>query len=90
MLDSTTVRAHQHRARKNEQAITRSKNGLHTKIHPHTDIWGNLTGFLLADGQTHDLNAADGLLNLLSQTWHMDEAYNSRARVLDPIYKING
>lgn len=31
------------------------------------------------------------LLDLsLSQTWLMDKAYNSKDRVIDPIYKING
>lgn len=87
MLDSTTVRAHQHRAGKNEQAITRSKNGLHTKIHPYTDVLGNPTGFFHVAGQAHDLNTADRLLNLLSPTWCMDEACNSRALVIDPIIR---
>ncbi|WP_373687593.1 IS5 family transposase [Acinetobacter sp. YH12200] len=87
MLDSTIVRAHQHSAGgKKSQAIGRSKGGLSTKIHARTDALGNPTGFYLTDGQVHDLNGSDVLLDLsLSQTWLMDKAYNSRDRVIDPI-----
>ena len=63
---------------KKEQSIGRSKGGLSTKIHARTDALGNLTGFYITAGQTHDLNAADVLLDLsLSQTWFMDKVYNS-------------
>ena len=59
------------------QAIGRSKGGLSTKIHARTDALGNPIGFYLTDGQDHDLNGSDVLLDLsLSQTWLMDKAYN--------------
>ncbi|WP_373683607.1 IS5 family transposase [Acinetobacter sp. YH12254] len=92
MLDSTIVRAHQHSAGGGEnQAIGRSKGGLSTKIHARTDALGNPTGFYLTDGQVHDLNGSDVLLDLsLSQTWLMDKAYNSRDRVIDPILEAKG
>ncbi|WP_373688263.1 IS5 family transposase [Acinetobacter sp. YH12209] len=73
------------------QAIGRSKGGLSTKIHARTDALGNPTGFYLTDGQVHDLNGSDVLLDLsLSQTWLMDKAYNSRDRVIDPILEAKG
>ena len=55
---------------------TQNKSGLSTKIHAHTDVLGNPTGFYLTD----DLNGSDVLLDLsLSQTWTwlMDKACNS-------------
>src|SRR5690606_10681015 len=73
------------------QAIGRSKGGLSTKIHARTDALGNPTGFYLTDGQVHDLNGSDVLLDLsLSQTWLMDKAYNSRDRVIDPSLEARG
>lgn len=91
MLDPTIVRAHQHSAGGKNQAIGRSKGGLSTKIHARTDALGNPTGFYFTDGQVHDLNGSDVLLDLsLSQTWLMDKAYNSRDRVIDPILEAKG
>ncbi len=76
---------------KKNQAIGRSKGGLSTKIHARTDALGNPTGFYFIDGQVHDLNGSDVLLDLsLSQTWLMDKAYNSRDRVIDPILEAKG
>ena len=76
---------------KKNQAIGRSKGGLSTKIHARTDALGNPTGFYLTDGQVHDLNGSDVLLDLsLSQTWLMDKAYNSRDRVIAPILAAKG
>ena len=76
---------------KKNQAIGRSKGGLSTKIHARTDALGNPTGFYLTDGQAHDLNGSDVLLDLsLSQTWLMDKAYNSRDRVIAPILAAKG
>ena len=47
--------------------------------------------YLNTDGQAHDLNGSDVLLDLsLSQTWLMDKAYNSRDRVIDPILEAKG
>ena len=76
---------------KKNQAIGRSKGGLSTKIHARTDALGNPTGFYLTDGQAHDLNGSDVLLDLsLSQTWLLDKAYNSRDRVIDLILEAKG
>jgi transposase len=51
MIDSTIVRAHQHRAgapkKDDDQAIGRSKGGLSTKIHALVDALGNPLRFLL-------------------------------------------
>ena len=67
MVDSTTVRAHQHSSgakggAPQEQAIGRSRGGLSTKIHATVDALGNPTGFHLTPGQAHDLEGADVLL----------------------------
>jgi len=67
MIDSTIVRAHQHRAGAQkkaggDQAIGRSKGGLSTKIHAITDALGNPTAFHLTGGQSCDLDGADVLL----------------------------
>ncbi|HEU0155663.1 MAG TPA: IS5 family transposase, partial [Stellaceae bacterium] len=63
MLDSTTVRAHQHSAgapkKDDDQAIGRSRGGLSTKIHARVDALGNPLLFLLTAGQVHDLAGAD-------------------------------
>ena len=51
MIDSTIVRAHQHRAgapkKDDDQAIGRSKGGLSPKIHALVDALGNPLRFLL-------------------------------------------
>src|SRR6516162_6220532 len=57
MIDSTIVRAHQHRAgapkKDDDQPIGRRKGGLSTKIHALVDALGNPLRFLLTPGQAH-------------------------------------
>jgi transposase len=65
MIDSTIVRAHQHSAGGEDQAIGRSRGGLSTKIHTTVDALGNPTGFFLTGGEAHDLVGADHLLPLV-------------------------
>jgi transposase len=91
MLDCTPLYVLTNTALGGNQANRRSKGGLSTKIHARTDALGNPTGFYLTDGQVHDLNGSDVLLDLsLSQTWLMDKAYNSRDRVIDLILEAKG
>ena len=91
MLDSTPLYVLTNTALGGNQATRRSKGGLSTKIHARTDALGNPTGFYLTNGQVHDLNGSDVLLDLsLSQTWLMDKAYNSRDRVIAPILAAKG
>jgi transposase len=91
MLDSTIVRAHQHRAgafqkRGGDQAIGRSKGGLSTKIHARTDALGNPTGFELSAGQASDLVGADHLLpGLKAEALLADKAFDADERVLIPL-----
>ena len=49
---------------KRDQAIGRSKGGLTTKIHTHTDALGNPTGFYLTGSAAHDLCRSDELLDV--------------------------
>src|SRR5690606_14070155 len=91
MLDCTPLYVLTNTALGGNQANRRSKGGLSTKIHARTDALGNPTGFYLTDGQVHDLNGSDVLLDLsLSQTWLMDKAYNSRDRVINLILEAKG
>ncbi|WP_440870591.1 IS5 family transposase [Thiocystis violacea] len=93
VLDSTIVRAHQHRAgaqKKGEQAIGRSKGGLSTKIHARTDALGNPTGFYLTGGRASDLVGADYLLvGLEAEALLADKAYDADERVLE-VLKASG
>ena len=89
MLDSTLLRAHQHRAgalnkRGGDQAIGRGKGGLGTKIHALTDTLGNPTGFFLSGGQASDLAGADRWLpGLEADALLADQASDADARVLE-------
>ncbi|TCH65648.1 hypothetical protein E0409_00135 [Acinetobacter sp. ANC 4862] len=66
MLDSSIVNTE---LKNKIRRSRRNKGSLSTKIHARTDALGNPTGFFLTDGQAHDLNNADVLLDLsLSQT----------------------
>lgn len=88
MIDSTIVRAHQHRAgaqKKNgtPQAIGRSKGGLTTKIHALGDALGNPIGFHLTGGQAHDLEGADVLIERVeAKALLADRAYDTEDRVI--------
>src|SRR5713101_6095874 len=90
MIDSTIVRAHQHRAgalKKDEnQALGRSKGGLSTKINARVDALGNPVQFLLTPGQAHDLVGADALLpQMAADLLIADKAYDADARVIEPL-----
>ena len=90
MIASTIVRAHQHSAgaqKKDgvEQAISRSKGGLSTKIHATVDALGHPTGFLLTPGQVCDLAGADALLPVLEAPIVLaDKGSDADERVLQP------
>ena len=90
MLDSTIVRAHQHRAgapkKDDDQPIGRSKGGLSTKIHALVDALGNPLRFLLTPGQAHDLIGADALLpQMAAEGLIADKACDADERVLKPL-----
>ena len=90
MLDSTIVRAHQHRAgapkKDDDQPIGRSKGGLSTKIHALVDALGNPLCFLLTPGQAHDLIGADALLpQMAAEVLIADTAYDADEGVLKPL-----
>ncbi|MGL4426535.1 MAG: IS5 family transposase [Alphaproteobacteria bacterium] len=87
MIDSTIVRAHQHAAgakkKEGNQAIGRSSGGLSTKIHATCDALGNPTGFHLTQGQGHDLEGADALMEhvVKADAVLADKAYDADERV---------
>src|SRR6516164_3137871 len=90
MIDSTIVRAHQHRAgapkKDDDQAIGRSKGGLSTKIHALVDALGNPLLFLLTPGQADDLIGADALLpQMAAEVLIADKAYDADEGVLKPL-----
>jgi len=90
MIDSTIVRAHQHRAgapkKDDDQPIGRSKGGLSTKIHALVDALGNPLRFLLTPGQAHDLIGADALLpQMAAEVLIGDTAYDADEGVLKPL-----
>ncbi|MGH8163719.1 MAG: IS5 family transposase [Rhodanobacteraceae bacterium] len=91
MIDSTIVRAHQHRAGAKkkageDQAIGRSRGGLSTKIHTLVDALGNPLRFFLTGGQAHDLAGADHLLPTMNaDTLIADKAFDADARVIAPL-----
>jgi len=90
MIDSTIVRAHQHRAgapkKDDDQPIGRSKGGLSTKIHALVDALGNPLRFLLTPGQAHDLIGADALLpQMAAEVLIADKAYDADEGVLKPL-----
>ncbi|WP_206684007.1 IS5 family transposase [Pontibacter beigongshangensis] len=66
LLDSTTVRAHQHAAgqkkQRQRQSLGRSRGGFSTKVHACCDALGNPRRFVLSVGQQSDHQQADALL----------------------------
>ena len=74
---------------KRYQAIGHSKGGLTTRIHTRTDALGKPTGFYLTGGAAHDLFGSDELLDVsISHTWLADKAYDTNARVIEPIKAV--
>ena len=65
MLDSTTIKVHQHAsgAKKGDIARSgRSRGGWTTKVHAVTDELGNPLRFLLSSGNRNDIHMAQTLL----------------------------
>ena len=93
-IDSTIVRAIkivQEQKKVNssneEQAIGRSSEGLSTKIHTHCDALGNPTNLHLSQGQVHDLEGADVLMDALTKAKFVlaDKAYDADKRVREKL-----
>jgi transposase len=67
LLDSTTIRAHQHAAgarnsTPEQEALGRSRGGFSTKIHLAVDGLGRPTKILLTPGQDHDVTQGPELI----------------------------
>ena len=72
------------------EAIGRSAGGLSTKIHALCDALGNPTAFHLTEGQVHDLEGADVLLeDLCAEALLADKAYDAEERVVNKLAKKN-
>ena len=93
-IDSTIVRAIkivQEQKKVNssneEQAIGRSSEGLSTKIHTNCDALGNPTNLHLSQGQVHDLEGADVLMDALTKAKFVlaDKAYDADKRVREKL-----
>jgi transposase len=50
----------------------RSAGGLSTKIHATCDAHGNATGFHLTEGQEHDLDGVEALMETLAKMVFLD------------------
>ena len=73
-----------------DQAIGKSKGGLSTKIHAVCDALGNPVAIHLTQGQAHDLEGADALINEISaEALLADKAYDAQERVIDRL-KLKG
>jgi transposase len=70
MLDSTTVRAHQHAAGakggQQDQALGRSRGGFSTKLHLRCEARGLPLAFVLTPGQAHETRAFGDLVEDLA------------------------
>jgi transposase len=83
MLDSTTIRAHQHAAgmentTPEQEALGRSRGGFSTKIHVAVDGLGKPTKILLSPGQDHDVTKAPELIkDSEAEKVIADKAYDS-------------
>lgn len=57
-----------------------------TKIHALVDALGNPLGFLLTQGQAHDLSGADALLpQMKADILLADKAFDADKRVIEPL-----
>ncbi|HYV35802.1 MAG TPA: IS5 family transposase [Gemmataceae bacterium] len=83
MLDSTTVRAHQHAAGAEDsnaeaEALGRSRGGFTTKIHLACDEMGNPIKIILTAGQVHDVTQGPELIaDLQAEKVIADKGYDS-------------
>ncbi|WP_240676060.1 IS5 family transposase [Botryobacter ruber] len=83
MLDSTTIRAHQHAATKKTTAeaesLGHSRGGFSTKIHACCDALGNPRRFILSIGQQSDhMQAEDLLADDIPGAVVADKGYDSK------------
>ena len=85
LLDSTTVRAHQHAAgakgsNAQQEALGRSRGGFSTKIHVACDGLGKPVTILLTPGQDHDVTQGPHLIeNSEAKKVIADKGYDSDA-----------
>jgi len=85
MLDSTTIRAHQHAAgaentTPEQEKLGRSRGGFSTKIHVAVNDLGKPTKILLSPGQDHDVTQGPELIKDSKATKVIgDKAYDSDA-----------
>jgi transposase len=82
LIDSTTVRAHQHAAgaqkKAGPQALGRSRGGFSTKIHAVVEALGNPVRWRLTPGQRHDITQAQALVEgLTTQAVVADKAFDA-------------
>lgn len=64
-IDGSHIRAHQHSAGIQDQAISKSIGGNSSKIHLAVDANGNPIKFIITDGTTHDVKVAPDLVDQL-------------------------
>ncbi|MDO7874749.1 IS5 family transposase [Hymenobacter sp. ASUV-10] len=86
MLDSTSIRAHQHAAAKKSaapaEALSRSRGGFTSKLHAVGDALGNPLRLALTPGQQADCTvAADLLEGLAVGAVLADKAYDTNALI---------
>jgi transposase len=82
LMDSTTVRAHQHAAgaqkKAGPQALGRSRGGFSPRIHAVVEALGNPVRWRLTQGQRHDITPAQALVEgLTTQAVVADKATDS-------------
>jgi transposase len=89
MIDSSSIRVHQHAANaqkkiKDSRCMGRSRGGLTTKIHALVDAEGLPIDLKLTEGQAHDGRSAQDMLDALVEDQILlgDRAYDSDAQRL--------
>lgn len=93
MIDSTIIRAHQHRAGATGGTGRRNVSGAQTADWPRTSMpgamrWVIRRGVHLTRGQAHDLEGADVLLpGMTADTLSADKAFDVDERVIEPLRK---
>lgn len=93
LIDSTTVRAHQHaagaRGGQEKQALGRSAGGFTSKLHLCSGPSGNAERFLLTAGQEHDVTVAKELTGHLKEGCSVaaDKGYDSHEYRLELLYR---
>jgi transposase len=83
MIDATVVRSHAcasgyKKEANKEQALGRSKGGFTTKIHALVDALGNPVKIVLTEGNRHDINKAEELVEgITNAIFIADKGYDS-------------